>query len=126
MPVPQEVRLAYHATVLDETGHDAELIAHVADTTDAHDAAAISFSPTGTIAATDVQAAIAEVASEAANPDASDVVFAPAGTTGSSDVQAALEEIAAKAWMPLTTVVSGVPDLVWDGDDELIPTLATV
>jgi hypothetical protein len=39
--------------------------AHIADTTDAHDASAISFSPTGTIAATDVQAAIAEVASEA-------------------------------------------------------------
>jgi len=39
--------------------------AHIADATDAHDASAISFSPTGTIAATDVQAAIAEVASEA-------------------------------------------------------------
>ncbi len=39
--------------------------AHTADTTDAHDASAISFVPTGTIAATDVQAAIAEVASEA-------------------------------------------------------------
>lgn len=38
---------------------------HLADTADAHDASAISFSPTGTIAATDVQAAIAEVASEA-------------------------------------------------------------
>lgn len=38
---------------------------HLADTSDAHDASAISFSPTGTIAATDVQAAIAEVASEA-------------------------------------------------------------
>ena len=39
--------------------------AHVNDTADAHDASAISFSPTGSIAATDVQAAIAEVASEA-------------------------------------------------------------
>lgn len=38
---------------------------HLADATDAHDASAISFSPTGTIAATDVQAAIAEVAAEA-------------------------------------------------------------
>ena len=43
----------------------AELDAHLNDTTDAHDASAISFSPTGSIAATDVQAAIAEVASEA-------------------------------------------------------------
>ncbi len=43
----------------------AEFDAHLNDTTDAHDAAAISFVPTGTVAATDVQAAIAEVASEA-------------------------------------------------------------
>ena len=43
----------------------AELNAHTGDTSDAHDASAISFSPTGTVAATDVQAAIAEVASEA-------------------------------------------------------------
>lgn len=39
---------------------------HIADASDAHDASAISFSPTGSVAATDVQAAIAEVASEAA------------------------------------------------------------
>lgn len=38
---------------------------HLNDTSAAHAASAISFSPTGTIAATDVQAAIAEVASEA-------------------------------------------------------------
>ncbi len=45
--------------------HSAASDTHIADTTDAHDASAISFVPTGTIAATDVQAAIAEVASEA-------------------------------------------------------------
>jgi hypothetical protein len=39
--------------------------AHEADAVDAHDASAISFAPTGTIAATDVQAAIVEVAAEA-------------------------------------------------------------
>jgi hypothetical protein len=44
----------------------AELDAHTADTTNAHPASAIGFTPTGTIAASDVQAAIAEVASEAA------------------------------------------------------------
>jgi hypothetical protein len=43
-----------------------ELDAHLADTVDAHDASAISFTPTGTIAATDVQAAIAEAATDAA------------------------------------------------------------
>lgn len=26
-------------------------------------------------------------------------------------------------WMPLSTVVAGVPELVWGGDDSLIPTL---
>ena len=26
-------------------------------------------------------------------------------------------------WMPLTTVTGGVPELVWDADDSLIPTL---
>lgn len=41
------------------------LVAHTVDTTAAHAASAIAFTPTGTIAATDVQAAIAEVASEA-------------------------------------------------------------
>ena len=30
------------------------------------------------------------------------------------------------AWMPLTTVTGGVPELVWDGDDELIPTLIAI
>jgi hypothetical protein len=45
--------------------HSAATDTHIADTVDAHDASAISFSPTGTIAATDVQAAIAEVAAEA-------------------------------------------------------------
>ncbi len=30
------------------------------------------------------------------------------------------------AWMPLTTVVAGEPVLVWDGDDNLIPTLTPV
>lgn len=39
---------------------------HIADTSDAHDASAISFAPTGTVAATDVQAAIAELDSEKA------------------------------------------------------------
>jgi len=39
---------------------------HLSDTVDAHDASAISFSPVGTIAGTDVQTAIAEVATDAA------------------------------------------------------------
>lgn len=43
----------------------AAITAHLADTSDAHDASAISFVPAGTIAATNVQAAIEEVAGEA-------------------------------------------------------------
>lgn len=43
---------------------DADLSAHINDTTDAHDASAISFSPTGDVAATDVQAAIEELDDE--------------------------------------------------------------
>jgi hypothetical protein len=29
----------------------------------------------------------------------------------------------AAVWLPLTTVVGGAPELVWDADDSLIPTL---
>jgi len=52
----------------------AELDAHVNDTSAAHAASAIGFTPTGSIASTDVQAAIAEVASEAGG--------APSGSAG--------------------------------------------
>lgn len=43
---------------------DAALAAHLADTTDAHDASAISVVPAGTISATNVQAALEEIAAE--------------------------------------------------------------
>lgn len=57
-----------------QADHEADATAlsdHLTDTSDAHDASAISFTPAGTIAATDVQAAIEEVASEAggSHPD---------------------------------------------------------
>ncbi len=51
----------------DNEADEAALAAHLVDTSDAHDASAISFVPTGSIAGTDVQAAVAEVASEAAS-----------------------------------------------------------
>ena len=78
---------------------------HLADTVDAHDASAISFSPVGTIAATDAQTAIAEVATDAATDlsnhtgdttdahDASAISVVPTGDLASTDVQAALQEI---------------------------------
>lgn len=55
------------AHVLTDMATQAELDAHTGDTSDAHDASAISFSAAGTIASTDVQAAIAEVATDAAS-----------------------------------------------------------
>lgn len=39
----------------------------------------------------------------------------PGGTGGASPTDT-------QAWMPLTTVVGGSPELVWDADDSLIPT----
>lgn len=30
------------------------------------------------------------------------------------------------AWLPLTTVVGSVPELVWDADDSLIPTYTPI
>lgn len=49
------------------SGTPEALQTHLDDTTDAHDASAISFVAGGTIVATDVQAAISEVASDAAS-----------------------------------------------------------
>lgn len=48
----------------------ADLADHIGDATDAHDASAISFTPAGSIAATDVQAAIVEARADAVTLDA--------------------------------------------------------
>lgn len=88
----------------------AGVTAHLADTTDAHDASAISFSATGTISSTDVQAAIAELDSEKAavaepiaaahisdTSDAHDAsaisVLDAAGNYTATDVEAVLAEL---------------------------------
>lgn len=97
----------------------ADLSAHIADATDAHDASAISFSPAGGIAATDVQAAVVEARSDAVSVaqaaldahiadaadahDASAISFAPAGGIAATDVQAAVVEAAADAASALAT-----------------------
>jgi hypothetical protein len=61
--------------------HSAASDTHVADTSAAHVASSIGFTPVGSIAATDVQAAIAEVASEAGagTSVATDGIWAAAG-----------------------------------------------
>lgn len=67
-----DTRDAAHAAASDphptyETAAEAQALVdvHTADVSAAHGASAVSFTPTGTIDSTDVQAAIAEVASEA-------------------------------------------------------------
>ena len=64
---------------------------------------------------------------------AADVTIADAGGyyTG-TDVEAALQEVGAAldavptlVYLPLTTVIGGVPELVWDADHSLIPTGST-
>lgn len=78
---------------------------HIADTTGAHAATAISFTPAGTIAAINAQAAIEEVATEAtsalsahlSNPttahNATAIVFTPTGGLSSTSVGGALGEL---------------------------------
>ena len=53
----------------------------------------------------------------------------PTGTSGTTvalgdHTHSAADDVA--VWMPLTTVVGGVPELVWDSDDSLIPTLVPI
>jgi hypothetical protein len=117
----------------------AEIDAHIADTSDAHDAAAISFSPVGTIAATDVQAAVAEVASEAATDltnhtgDATDAHDASAisvldtgGNFTATDVEAALAELAGSisgGGIP-ATIVDAAGDIIVGTADDTVARLA--
>ena len=92
----EPLRLGDEQIIIDivDDGVSSALTAHIDDTTGAHAASAISFSPTGSISSIDVQSAIAEVASEAGgNPTAADVAFTPTGGLAANDVQEALEEL---------------------------------
>lgn len=74
---------------------------HINDASDAHDASAISNVPAGTVAATDVQAAINELDGDIQGHitdavdahDASAISNVPAGNLAATDVQAALNEL---------------------------------
>lgn len=84
---------------------------HINDTSDAHDASAISYAGGTGMSATDVEAAVDELATEKANAsdltdhtgdttdahDASAISFVPAGSVASTNVQAAIEEVASEA-----------------------------
>lgn len=68
--------------------------------TAAHSAANIAFTPAGTVAATNVQAAIAEVATDAAtaitNLTATQVAYTPTGSVAATNVQTAIDEVVAE------------------------------
>lgn len=82
----------------------ADLAAHLADAADAHDAAAISFAPAGTIAATTVQAAIEEVASEAGGgggaTELDDLTDVDTATTPPSDGDVLTYDNGSSLWVP--------------------------
>lgn len=83
---------------------DANVDNHIADATDAHDASAISNSPTGNLVATNVQTALNELQTEldtatahisdnSAAHAATAIAVTPAGNLSSTNVQSALEEL---------------------------------
>lgn len=67
-----EANALYHALSTD-LATQVELDAHINDTTAAHAASAIAFTPVGSIASTDVAAALAEIATEYAAADSAHV-----------------------------------------------------
>jgi len=73
--------IANTANLETTSGAQAKVDAHINDTSDAHDASAISFLPASTVGSTDVQAAIAELASETATSLAGKENTITAGTT---------------------------------------------
>lgn len=94
----------------DAAAAQADIDNHIADATAAHAASAVSNTPSGNLAATDVQAALNELQSDVDSRatttalnnhindssdahDASAISVVPAGNLTSTDVQAALEEI---------------------------------
>lgn len=103
----------YVAVNTSDLATQTELDAHTGDTSDAHDASAISILDAGgDFTATDVEGALAELqadheADATALTDhtgdtsgahaASAIAFTPAGTIAATDVQAAIEEVATEA-----------------------------
>lgn len=84
-------------------GGGGDLATHLADSSDAHDASAISFTPTGGIAAVDVQAALVELDTEKAAsghthtaPTAASVTYAGSTNLSATNVEAALDELDAE------------------------------
>lgn len=74
--------IANTANLETTTGAQAKVDAHVNDTSAAHAASAISFTPVGAVAATDAQAAIAEVSTDAATALSTHAADATIHTSG--------------------------------------------
>lgn len=127
-------------TQLDAKAADSALTAHISDTTDAHDASAISNVPAGTIAATDVQAALNELDTEKATTgsvstvasdltahisDATDahagtaITNTPAGNIAATTVQAAINELDSEKATTgsVTTVATDLSNHLSDATD---------
>jgi hypothetical protein len=106
--------LAVHTTAFDHASYAtaAQLTAHTGDTTDAHDASAISIVDAGGyFTGTDVEAALQEVGSVSVSAhladtvdahDASAISFVATGTIAGTDVQTAVAEVATDAAAALT------------------------
>lgn len=101
----------------------ADIDAHIADGTDAHDASAISILDSGAnYAATEVESALAEVmdahqahlADGTDAHDASAISVTPAGTISSTDVQAALQELEGDI------IAGGIPSTIVDAKGDLV------
>ncbi len=72
----------------------ADLTAHVNDATDAHDASAISVTPSGPLTDTTAQAALETLSLAVESGSAEDIAFTPAGAITADDVQGAIEQAA--------------------------------
>lgn len=80
-----------------DTAYKTPLDTHLADTSDAHDASAISIQPTGALAATDVQAALAELDTEKETPAGAQTKADNAATAAAAAAAASVEVVAATA-----------------------------
>lgn len=93
----------------------AALLAHLADTVDAHDASAVSFIPAGSVSATDVQAAIVEVAAEYTAADSTETAARIAAVAAEQTRAVAAETalagrdaaIEASGWVTNTRILDG-------------------
>lgn len=91
IPTQIDAKITTHAAATDPHGDRAYADAHIADASAAHAASAVSFTPAGTIAATNVQTAIEEVAAESSPLRTFDASLYGAVHDGTTDDRAAIQ-----------------------------------